>query len=66
MTALYHVGFPQYRGTALVNPLVGNGIITTGYLLTGNPLAPILAHVVMHGAAVIHGPAAALQLPPHR
>jgi hypothetical protein len=65
VTALYHVGFLEYRGTGLVHPLVGNAIITAGYLLTGNPLAPILAHVTMHGAAVMHGPATALQLPPH-
>jgi hypothetical protein len=65
VTALYHIGFAEYRGTALVHPLVGNAIITAGYLLTGNPLAPVLAHVAMHGAAVIHGPATALQLPPH-
>jgi hypothetical protein len=65
VTALYHLGFAEYRGASLVHPLLGNAIITVAYLLTGNPIAPILAHVAMHAAAVVHGPATALQLPPH-
>jgi hypothetical protein len=65
VTACYHLGFAEYRNSSLRQPLIGNAIITTSYLLTGNPLAPVLAHVVMHGAAVLHGPATTHQLPPH-
>jgi hypothetical protein len=65
VTALYHAGFAEYRGPSLVQPLIGNGIITVSYLLTGSPLAPIVAHVMMHGAAVMHGPGTTFQLPPH-
>ena len=65
VTALYHLGFAEYRGPVLVQPLIGNAIITASYLLTGNPLAPIIAHVIMHGAAVMHGPETTFQLPPH-
>jgi hypothetical protein len=65
VTALYHVGFAEFRGPSLVQPLIGNAIVTASYLLTGSPLAPILSHVMMHGAAVLHGPETMLQLPPH-
>jgi len=65
VAAAYHLGFEEFRGAALVRPLIGNAIITAGYLLTGNPLAPVLAHVIMHGAAVLHGAGATYQLPPH-
>jgi hypothetical protein len=65
VTASYHLGFAEFRGPNLVQPLIGNGIVTLAYLLAGNPLAPILAHVIMHGAAVLHGAASTTQLPPH-
>jgi membrane protease YdiL (CAAX protease family) len=65
VTALYHLGFAEYRGAQVLQPVLGNSIITLAYLLSGNPLAPILAHVMMHGAAVLHGPETTLQLPPH-
>jgi hypothetical protein len=65
VTALYHAGFAEYRSAALFQPLIGNAVVTTGYLLTGSPVTPLLAHVLMHGAAVIHGMEATAQLPPH-
>lgn len=65
ITALYHAGFAEFRGIGLIQPLIGNAIITISYLLTGSPLAPVLAHVGMHVAAVLHGAESALQLPPH-
>ena len=65
VAAAYHLGFAEFRGAALVQPLIGNAIVTAGYLLTGNPLAPVLAHVIMHGAAVLHGAGTTFQLPPH-
>jgi hypothetical protein len=66
VAAMYHLGFPEYRGRVLVQPLIGNGLVTAGYLLTGNPLTPAVAHVLLHGAAVIRGPEVTVQLPPHR
>ena len=65
VTALYHAGFAEFRGAALLQPLVGNGLLTLGYLLTGNPLTPVIGHVAMHVAAVLHGAATTVQLPPH-
>jgi hypothetical protein len=65
VTAAYHLGFAEFRGPGLVQPLIGNGIVTSAYLVAGNPLAPLLAHVIMHVAAVLHGPTTTVQLPPH-
>jgi len=65
VTALYHLGFAEFRGPMLIQPLIGNAIVTAGYLLTGSPLAAIISHVIMHGAAVVHGMETTVQLPPH-
>ena len=65
ITATYHVGFTEFRGSALLAPLIGNGIVTLSYLASGSPVAPLLSHVVMHSAAVLHGMATTAQLPPH-
>jgi hypothetical protein len=65
VTAAYHLGFVEFRGSNLMQPLIGNGIVTVSYLLAGNPLAPVIAHVTMHVAAVLHGVGTTTQLPPH-
>jgi hypothetical protein len=65
ITAAYHVGFTEFRGSALVAPLIGNGIVTLSYLASGSPAAPLLSHAVMHAAAVLHGMETTAQLPPH-
>jgi hypothetical protein len=65
VTALYHFGFEEFRGMTLIQPLIGNAIVTAGYLMTRNPMTPLLAHVIMHGAAVVHGMEGTAQLPPH-
>jgi hypothetical protein len=65
VTAAYHVGFREFQGPALVGPVIGNTVVTLAYLLSGSVLAPVVAHVAMHVAAVLHGPATTAQLPPH-
>jgi hypothetical protein len=65
VTAAYHLGFAEFRSPALLQPLIGNAIVTLAYLLAGTPVAPVLAHVIMHGAAVLHGMSTTVQLPPH-
>jgi hypothetical protein len=65
VTTAYHFGFPEYRGTGMMGPVIGNTTMTLGYLLTSNPLAAIFSHVAMHVTAVLHGPASVMQLPPH-
>jgi hypothetical protein len=65
VAALYHLGFAEYRSARVLQPVLGNSIITLSYLLSGNPVAPIVAHVMMHGASVLHGMETTVQLPPH-
>lgn len=65
ITAAYHAGFTEFRGPQLIQPVLGNLIITLGYLLSGSPVAPAVAHVIMHVAAVLHGVVTTVQLPPH-
>jgi hypothetical protein len=65
VTAAYHVGFAEFRGPQLSQPVIGNILMTLAYLLTGSPWAAILSHILMHAAAVMHGMATTSQLPPH-
>jgi hypothetical protein len=65
VTAAYHLGYAEFQGPRLLQPLIGNAIVTLGYLLTGSPLAALVAHVIMHVAAVLHGMETTVQLPPH-
>lgn len=65
ITLTYHVGYPEFRNSSLVSPVVGNGIITLAYLVSLNPLSSIGSHAAMHIAAVWHGPERTVQLPPH-
>jgi hypothetical protein len=65
VTAAYHLGYAEYRGPELVSPLIGNGIMTLGYLLATNPLTAIGAHVALHVTSVLHGIDTTVTLPPH-
>jgi hypothetical protein len=65
VTGLYHVGYPEYRGARVAEPLFGNGMLSVSYLVTTNPIAPVGSHIAMHIGAVFHGPASVSQLPPH-
>jgi hypothetical protein len=65
VTVAYHLGYVEYRHGKVIGPVIGNTTMTLGYLLTGNPLAAILSHIIMHIAGVLHGPASVIQLPPH-
>jgi hypothetical protein len=65
VTAAYHWGFVEFRGAQVVSPLIGNALITSGYLVTGSPFTPVVAHIAMHIAAVLHGMETTVQLPPH-
>ncbi len=65
VTAVYHLGYPEYRSLALVGPVFGNTVMSLAYLVTRSPLAAIGSHVAMHVAGVLHGPETVMQLPPH-
>jgi hypothetical protein len=65
VTATYHLGYQEFRGPALIQPLIGNGLLALGLLLTQSPAAAIIGHMIMHAAAVLHGMETTVQLPPH-
>jgi hypothetical protein len=65
VTAIYHLGYPEYRGKNVLWTMFGNGILSLAFLLTMNPLAAILPHIAMHMAAMVHGKDSTGQVPPH-
>ena len=65
VTAAYHLGYPEFRGTDLKDPVFGNGVMSIGYVLTNNPITAIGSHIAMHVAAVLQGAETTVQLPPH-
>lgn len=65
VTAVYHLGYPEFRNARLGLVLFGNSLITLAYILPGNPLGAMISHVTMHIAAVLQGPETTIQLPPH-
>lgn len=65
VTVEYHRGYPEYRGRDIVGPVIGNAVMSLGFLLTTNPLTAILSHMAMHIAGVFRRPTSVAQLPPH-
>jgi hypothetical protein len=66
VTTSYHWGFAEYQvAGGLAGPNVGNGVMSLGYILTGNPLTAVFSHMLMHISGVLHGSASVMQLPPH-
>jgi hypothetical protein len=65
-TAVYHLGYPDFRGSKVKSPMIGDLIWSTPTLLTLNPLGAPLAHIVLHVSAVVHSSNTDLFLPPHR
>jgi hypothetical protein len=60
---VHHLGYPEFRNPRQLSmAVVGCGLLTVGFLVTGNLLTAPVGHVLMHSAAVLHG----TELPPHR
>lgn len=64
ITATYHLGYDQFRGTELRNPEIGNVVISLPALVSVNPLGSVVAHTSMHVAAVTHSYETDTFLPP--
>jgi hypothetical protein len=64
-TAVYHVGYPDFRSSKVKSPLIGDVVWSAPTLLTLNPLGAPLAHVALHVTAVAHSYDTDLFLPPH-
>jgi hypothetical protein len=65
VAGVYHLGYPEFRGPSVLGAMVGNGVMSLAYVLTMNPLAAVLPHMIMHVAAILHGRESTYQLPPH-
>lgn len=64
LTAVYHLGFTQYRRDGVRAPETGNVIISMPMLLTANPIGSIADHMAMHISAVTHEYETGVRLPP--
>jgi hypothetical protein len=66
MTTAYHAGYAEFRSAKMVQPNIGNSLISLATFASGNPAASMITHAAMHVAAVVHSPQTELYLPPHR
>lgn len=64
ITAVYHLGYSQYRQDGVKAPETGNTIISMPMLLSTNPLGSIIDHSAMHISAVAHSYETEVRLPP--
>ncbi|HEX6580753.1 MAG TPA: hypothetical protein VF195_07770 [Actinomycetota bacterium] len=55
--AVHHLGYREFRRSRkmLAGALAACGIQALAFLLTGNVLAPVLAHIVLHGQLTLRG-----------
>jgi xanthine/uracil permease len=65
MTAVYHAGYSDFRGSKLQKPVTGDLVWSVPTLSTLNPVGAPIAHVGVHITAVVHNYETDLFLPPH-
>lgn len=55
--AVHHLGYRQFRASRklLLGALAACGSQALAFLLTGNLLAPVVAHIVLHGQLTLRG-----------
>ena len=64
LTAVYHLGYEQFRDDGVRQPETGNAILSLPMLVSANPLGSIVAHASMHVAAATHAYETPTYLPP--
>jgi hypothetical protein len=64
ITAVYHLGYSQYRDDGIRAPETGNTIISMPMLLSASPVGSIADHAAMHISAVAHEYETEVRLPP--
>jgi hypothetical protein len=64
-TAVYHLGYPEFRGDMLRKPVAGDVVWSVPTLVTLNPVGAPVAHVGLHVSAVLHSYDTETFLPPH-
>jgi hypothetical protein len=65
MTAVYHVGYSDFRSEKVRSPIAGDVVWSTPTLLTLNPIGSPIAHAGLHVSAVLHSYETDTFLPPH-
>jgi hypothetical protein len=66
LTTVYHLGYSDFRSKKIIQPNIGNTLISLPTLLSANPIGSPITHAMMHVAALVHSPKTELFLPPHR
>lgn len=61
---VHHLGYAEFRGLAarkkLAGALLACGLQAVAFLVTANVLAPVVAHILLHGQMILRG----VELPP--
>ncbi len=65
MTAVYHVGYSDFRSGKLRKPVAGDVVWSVPTLVTLNPIGAPIAHAGLHTSAVLHSYETDTYLPPH-
>jgi hypothetical protein len=65
-TTVYHLGYPDFRGSKVRKPLIGDVAWSAPTLLTLSPIGAPIAHIALHVTAVVHSYETNTFLPPHR
>lgn len=66
LTTSYHLGYRDFRSEKILQPNIGSTIASVPTLVSANPVASPISHVILHVTAVWHSPETELFLPPHR
>ncbi len=66
VTTAYHLGYSDFRSKKIIQPNIGNTIISVPTLVSANPIGSPITHAIMHITALIHCPKTELFLPPHK
>jgi D-alanyl-D-alanine carboxypeptidase len=64
-TAVYHLGYPEFRGEKLRKPVAGDVVWSLPTLLTLSPFGAPIAHAGLHVSAVVNSSDTDTFLPPH-
>ena len=65
MTAVYHLGYSDFRSDKVTKPLTGDVVWSIPTLVTLNPIGSPMAHAGLHTSAVLHSYETDTFLPPH-
>lgn len=65
MTAVYHLGYSDFRSEKLRKPIAGDVVWSVPTLVTLNPIGAPIAHAGLHTSAVLHSYETDTYLPPH-